>query len=229
MTPDEHTPQQVDSTYHQGAVNLHPAHSFHVPRSCVLQVHSDTMTTNATYVGESQLNYAAAHSERPRQPPPLPSRDVMLLHRTASTGSQDETCTDDYEDLDPTTLAQLNPGYQKLRYRQCYEALRPPTATSLDSGDNADEEGTLDLNTAESNTVPIEELVDTQMEPRPQPTIVGVAKEVQVRNTSREGAQSVAAYSYERPVATKKHKKRRRPPSQPPPPPPSAASARPAV
>lgn len=186
------------------------------------------MTTTATYVGESQLNFAAAHPGR--QPPPLPSRDVMLQH-TSSFTSRNESCTtEDYEELDPETLAELNPGYQKLRHRQCYEALRTPGTTSIDSNADADEEslsGTVDLNTAESNTVPVEELVIPRVEPHPQPTNVGVAKWPQMQDASPEGA--VAAYSYEKPVTTKKHKKRRRPPSQPPPPPPSAAGARPAV
>ena len=186
------------------------------------------MTTSATYVGESQLNFAAAHPGR--QPPPLPSRGGMLQH-TSSFASRDETCsTEEYEQLDPETLAELNPGYQKLRHRQCYEALRTPTAMSVDSVTNADGDslsGTVDLNTAENNTVPVQELVTPRVEPHPHPTGVGVAKWPQIQDTPPEGV--VAAYSYEKPVTTKKHKKRRRPPSQPPPPPPSAAGARPGV
>ena len=180
------------------------------------------MTTSATYVGESQLNFAAAHPGR--LPPPLPSRDMILQH-TSSFTSREETCTEEYEQLDPETLAELNPGYQKLRLRQCYEALRTPTtAVSVDSVANADRDslsGTMDLNTTESNTVPVEDLVIPRVEPHPQPTGVGVAKWPQMQDIPPEGA--VAAYSYEKPVTTKKHKKRRRPPSQPPPPPPSAA------
>ena len=222
--PNPRTPHRTDSAGDPGAFDLRPATSFNVPRSSALQVQSDTMTTNATYVGDSQLNHAAAHPGRPQQPPPIPSRDMMLLYRTTSNGSRDETCTDEYEELDPKTLAELNPGYQKLRRQQCYESLRPPTATSNNSTASADEEmfsGTMDLNT-ESRAVPIEGLVDTQMAPHPQASRVGVAKEVQPHSPPREGAQSIAAYSYEKPVSTKKHKKRRRPPSQPPPPPPSA-------